>query len=684
MSEIYSSKERLIIFSVTYAVSLIGSFAYLTLRINCKNNSLFLFIPCVIYVSFFFFLNIISMFDLVYATEKGFQKFGKTISKFYKIFSIVDKILGQLIIYFVISFLESGYCNILLRPIDQIRRDIKNILKGKVETIIKALIRLVAIIIFFVLLIKTKDLDFSTAKDYYEIISNCYSIIEIYACVGFFIYQIFFDCRRRRDGQLISRYYRYSIIKIIEEAEKYTQKLKKSYDILNEAVDNLDNNDSSRYSKFLKAHQKTAKEYINIYGLDKNNEDNKNLNDNNNNNINANDINNNNNFISINNNNNVNYNNNNNFIYINSNNNFINNNNHYINYPNMYSNSYNYMNENINSNSNNIYSNNIVYINEPDFHNYNPAAYDRNYRQNNLENNSRQNNVRNQNNANRELSREQTQSQRQEVKKDEKEDKKEEKDDIPTSIRKYKKSVRKITKLQKLYKEINDEKNNELTKLNQDKKCSWQLVILFIAFSIIIITDFLLPFINGSEEENNNDDDKKEEEYEKEESSLHLAIGVLLSISISIITSSYTIVRIYSTTRSQYISGDFLYDKQINDIISLVKTVKVICGDAFALVYCNLYFWIVIYEEGDGKPYFYKETTIPDYKIVSGISVYMLAKIFVIIISAIGSLCFNKFYLFENDLAEYNLSQYGCIYDDDNELNQKLEEKKIIVNILNK
>ena len=238
--------------------------------------------------------------------------------------------------------------------------------------------------------------------------------------------------------------------------------------------------------------------------------------------------------------------------------------------------------------------------------------------------------------------------------------------------------------MQKLYKEIEQEKNVEMERLNANKKCSWRLVILFIAFSIILITDFLLPFINNPEQ-SYNDDNEEEEDYEKEESSLGLAIGVLLSIVITIVTNSYTIVRIYSATRRQYITGDFLYDKQINDMISLVKTIGEICGDAFALVYCNLYFWIVLdAQEGYAKPYFYQETYIPDYKIVSGISVYMIVKIVVIIVSIVGSLKFNNFFLFENDLAEYNLSSFGCKYDNDIELKKVLYEKRNIVNILNK
>ena len=173
MSEIYTSNERILIFSVTYGVSLIASAIFLYSRVDCKNISIILFILCVLYVSFFFFLVIIATFDLVFTISKGFEKLGKNISKFYEIFSLVDKIIGNILLYFIISFMESGYFNCFLRVIDRMRRDINNIIKCKAETIIQFLIRLAAIIIFLVLLIRTKQLGFETSLDYFEIISDC-------------------------------------------------------------------------------------------------------------------------------------------------------------------------------------------------------------------------------------------------------------------------------------------------------------------------------------------------------------------------------------------------------------------------------------------------------------------------------------------------------------------------------
>jgi len=192
------------------------------------------------------------------------------------------------------------------------------------------------------------------------------------------------------------------------------------------------------------------------------------------------------------------------------------------------------------------------------------------------------------------------------------------KEDFDTSknIRKFKKAVRKINKLKKLYDVINQETNEDLDRFRQKKKnkkcfCTCGFVILFIAFSIALITDFLLPI--GFDPE---DDFTKsaEEKHEKLDSLWELIIGVIISYPLSLIVSSYTVIMIYSTIRKDYISGDYLYDKQINDNISLLKTVQIICGYSFSILYCNLYLWRTIDTHAHyGKPKFYDTTFIPDY-----------------------------------------------------------------------
>jgi len=66
-------------------------------------------------------------------------------------------------------------------------------------------------------------------------------------------------------------------------------------------------------------------------------------------------------------------------------------------------------------------------------------------------------------------------------------------------------------------------------------------IIFFIAFTIIVVTDIILPFVLNSKDNLINSDDK----YEKEESIFCLIVGVLLSIPIAVLCSSYTVVKIF-------------------------------------------------------------------------------------------------------------------------------------------
>ena len=145
---------------------------------------------------------------------------------------------------------------------------------------------------------------------------------------------------------------------------------------------------------------------------------------------------------------------------------------------------------------------------------------------------------------------------------------------------------------------------------------------------------------------------------------------------------------IYSTNRKNYISGDYLYDKDINDNISLLKTVQIVCGYSFSILYCNLYFWRTIDTHGHyGKPKFYETTFIPDYTLKQGITIFMIAKIILIVASMIGSKFSSSYVIFKiykNDLAEFNISDNGCIYDNQNELNRICQEKGQVVSFLDK
>ena len=263
--------------------------------------------------------------------------------------------------------------------------------------------------------------------------------------------------------------------------------------------------------------------------------------------------------------------------------------------------------------------------------------------------------------------------------------------------KKSKKYIRRINKLKLLYKEIQkekvekEEKEEKKTKVEKEEKevpsknktdenlenkttfrdCCGDIVLI-ISYFIAVLSDFLLPIFlqhdeNYIEEETN---------YEKEKSTFALLVGVIVAILLSLVCNAYTVIVIYATKRKRYITGDYLYDKKINDNLNLLKTVQIICGYSFSLVYCNLYYWTTLDKKSVfGIPLFRRQIIIPDYTIKYGISVFMIIKLVIIIVSMVFTfvVC-NKISIFKNDLAEYNCS--GSKYDSDDELNKVKNERR--------
>jgi hypothetical protein len=260
-----------------------------------------------------------------------------------------------------------------------------------------------------------------------------------------------------------------------------------------------------------------------------------------------------------------------------------------------------------------------------------------------------------------------------------------EKKNLPTHIRKLKKAVRRINKLKRLYKELEKEKIKDLDIIEKNKtkpkkektpKCTCCFIILFIALLMVILNDFILPILLNYAVDY---DDK----YKKEESLFGLVVGVILSIPLAIIFSPYTCIIIYTTNAKRYITGDFLYDKKINDDLSLIKTVQIVCGYSFAIVYCNNFYYKAMDRKNIlGKPIFYQEIIIPDYTIKYGISVFMIVKLLIIIISIIGTFCFYENSFFKNDLSEYILTKDDWEFNQDKNFDTFLENKKQINDIL--
>ena len=550
------------------------------------------------------------MFDLVFNNQKGFENFSKVISKFYEVFDYIDKALGFLIFPLIIYYLESGYYTIPRKILD----GLWGIIYEFIQPLVLSL-RIILCIVLLVITIKYRK-HFGLGKnpfDYIFVILDCYSIIDIYMYVGFFMVQIFVDCKTQKNKKLKDRYYRYSLIKIIRKTESYINKMNKLHETLDKNIQNYDKDKSSLDYKHMKdTYQKIDKK------LKEYQEDSHENNPNSNNNENM------------------------------------------IDYSKANVQQTNNYNENINQN-NNDYMGAINYL-----HNYNQP-----------------NDKTGQQETDNQMEVGGEQAQNVEIKKNNEENKpKKEKKLSPVDCnKKYKKYIRRIDKLKLLYQVI-ERDYNPMTISNNRCICCYN-VILFITFGIAICTDFILPIAI-----NKRDDfiDDSGEFKKTEESKFALAVSVIISLAICVVTSSYTIITIYSSKRRRYISGDYLYDKKINDNLSLLKTVQFICGFSFAVIYCNLYFWKTLDKKGVfGRPYYYDQVIIPDYTLKNGITIYMIIKIIIIIISILAALIIKltKISFFKNDLTEFNSKSWRqSKYDDDQELNRVINENKGIVNIL--
>ena len=610
MSDVYSVGERVVIYIVIAIVAIVLSLVYLFCRVNRKKISLFIFALCSLYFALFIFLNFISMFDLVFNNQKGFENFSKVISKFYEVFDYIDKALGFLIFPLIIYYLESGYYTIPRKILD----GLWGIIYEFIQPLVLSL-RIILCIVLLVITIKYRK-HFGLGKnpfDYIFVILDCYSIIDIYMCVGFFMVQIFVDCKTQKNKKLKDRYYRYSLIKIIRKTESYINKMNKLHETLDKNIQNYDKDKSSLDYKHMKdTYQKIDKK------LKEYQEDSHENNPNSNNNENM------------------------------------------IDYSKANVQQTNNYNENINQN-NNDYMGAINYL-----HNYNQP-----------------NDKTGQQETDNQMEVGGEQAQNVEIKKNNEENKpKKEKKLSPVDCnKKYKKYIRRIDKLKLLYQVI-ERDYNPMTISNNRCICCYN-VILFITFGIAICTDFILPIALNMRDDFIDDSG----EFKKtEESKFALAVSVIISLAICVVTSSYTIITIYSSKRRRYISGDYLYDKMINDNLSLLKTVQFICGFSFAVIYCNLYFWKTLDKKGVfGRPYYYDQVIIPDYTLKNGITIYMIIKIIIIIISILAALIIKltKISFFKNDLTEFNSKSWRqSKYDDDQELNRVINENKGIVNIL--
>ena len=596
-SEIYTNGEIALIYTIIAIFSITISLIYLCLRINKNKLSCFIFILCFIYASLFVFLEIIAIFDLVYNNHKGFKKFSTVILKYYEIFDYIDKTFGFILFPIIIYYLESGHFTIFRRIVD----GVIGIFKELVQALFYSFRILLFIALLIILIKYRKHYGIDNFWDYLFIMLDCYAILDIYICVGFFLVQTIIDCKRSRNKNLTRRYRNYSLIKITNKTDDYINKMKNLSEELKKIVKNCSKDKSSseyiNAEKVLNEVEKKLKKY---------------------------------------------------------------------------------------ESENKEIINPIIYPEVPSSDNLNVGA---NGGFENLKDLNNEKNIKYFTLGNvKKINIKEIPVKKVEIKAN-MTDKKKKPEDVVSCNKKCKKYIRRIDKLKLLYKEIKketDEKkiNEEIENSKKNKnpiKCCYIIILVF-SYFIAILSEFFLPFFLQRDETYIEEKDN----YEKEKSIFTLAVGVIISMFLTFICNGYTIIVIYATKRRRYITGDYLYDKKINDNINLLKTVQLICGYSFTLVYCNLYYWATLDKKGVfGIPLYRREIIIPDYTIKSGISVFMIIKVVIIIVSIIFVFVDSKISAFKNDLAELNSCCYYSKYDSPNELEKIENEKSKIFIFLN-
>lgn len=663
------SLEYILFFCILFLASLIISLIYICYFIDRTKVNKFPFFVCYILFVFFIYLNLIALLDLVkdnldYNDKKIRIINTKVYPYFYTCFNVINLAIRFVIFPICINYLETGYYStrkIIFEPIFQLQKKILKKFCGKVNLLKAALIILlilaIAVVILYFMVRDKFGLDSPLSYfNYVSIALNLFSLFQVYINVGFFLVQCCIDHKRQRNPIYVKRYYYYSKIKVIMKCNKYLDNISKAREELEKNIANFQGLNFSPYCNYITKLLNLSQKNIQDYHLQKIKEDQqKNANNNNNNNHNQT------------------YN---NSIIINNN---VNNNNNKNNTVNI-----------INSNNNNNNINNMINNNNQ---NNNLASEQRA-----IAKNKQQNNV------------EATYDVRVEpidemVNNDEKLDKKEKKDDeelrkavtelvnkteekaendLADPIRSLKKAQRKLIRMKKRYKDLDEEVVLDLGQTLKHKIWIYfKYFILLLALIWVILSDILIPitsYISSTSNTNTTSDElisdlsdvgtnSVSDETDKEEDKTAAKISdFILDLIIVpccfILTSSYSIIAIYSINRRYYISGDFLSGKGINDSINLMKTLKDICGYAFPLVYCNLYLFKMINMEDETIKFsliFYDEFQIPDYEIKYGITIYMLAKLVIIVFSIIIFNCTNKLPLFKNDLGEFNRH-----YKDDN------------------
>ena len=634
-------------------IAIIVTVLYLCYFIDCKNTNIIALIISSIFFFVFIFLILVINLDyfLWFVSENEDDEEVKKevdtkflanfLKYFYAYFNRIESIMNLVVLPFLINCFETGYysiCRIIVEPICRLVHKFLKLLKKtltKVLLVLGLVIGIGVAILYYMFRKKYKLKEPLYYFDYISLASNIIALVSIYINVRYFMVQIFIDsktegsyhisntpmfcccCRECCQGSptLSQKYYFFSIRLIIDKAKKFIKKIKGANEALNNVVKKYNNEANSKFHKFLLKKLQLINADLELYKYEE---------------------------------------------------------------PQKVNDVIVHREYNINLNLKNPSRLNMK--NQPNI---------------NIESETRNVNAETETNrveikTSKEKQEEEKKSQIVEVVKDEE---KESEKILASHIRKYKKSTRKIKKLKKLCNDITEEFSINLNMQNgQNVTCkhkfwkSIKYILLYFSFAMVLITDIILPLslysINKDKSQTNTatyipqTDTASASKDDDDSGSIITDIFIIIIglVVLLIITSSYTIITLYSINRRGYISGDFLSGKKINDTISLMKTLKVVCSDSFPLVYLNYYFWKISLKQ---NLIFYETIYIPDYEIKYGIGIYMIAKVVVILFSIIFFKCGC---LLQNDLAEYNKNigdnNYN-VYEDQMKFNAEIQNDQI-------
>ena len=108
---------------------------------------------------------------------------------------------------------------------------------------------------------------------------------------------------------------------------------------------------------------------------------------------------------------------------------------------------------------------------------------------------------------------------------------------------------RRIEKLKRLYAALHKEyqENQKNAQNTKKSKCTCGFIILFIAFGIAIVTDFVLPLAFDYESNDNYYNDDSDLFDKNKSTAMNIAVGIIGMLVAAIICCPYTIITIYTT-----------------------------------------------------------------------------------------------------------------------------------------